>query len=58
MVINNAKDFVKYTSKLTYITCKIFSEDFAAIHETKPALILNKLIYGEFTVLELSNKNV
>ena len=45
---------MKYTSKPTYITHKIFGEDYAAIHEIKPVLILNKPIYVGFTVLELS----
>ena len=45
---------MKYTSKPTYITCKIFSKDYAAIHEIKPVLILNKPIYVGFTVLDLS----
>ena len=53
-LVNNAKDFLKYTSRPTYTTCKIFSEYFAAIHEIKPVLILNKPIYVGFTVLELS----
>ena len=30
------------------------SQDYAAIHEIKPVLILNKPIYVGFTVLELS----
>ena len=53
-LINNAEDFLKYTSKPTYITHKIFSKDYAAIHEIKPVLILNKPIYVWFTVLDLS----
>ena len=53
-LVNNAEDFLKYTSRSTYIACKIFSENFVAIHEIKPALILNKPIYVGFTVLELS----
>ena len=53
-LVNNAGDFLKYTSRPTYITCKIFSEHFAAIHEIKPVLMLNKPIYVGFTVLELS----
>ena len=53
-LVNNAKDFLKYTSRPTYTACKIFSEYFAAIHEIKPVLILNKPIYVGFTVLELS----
>ena len=51
--VNNAEDFLKYTSRATYIACKIFSENFAAIHEIKPALMLSKPIYDGFTVLEL-----
>ena len=49
-LVNNAKDFLKYTSKPTYITHKIFGKNYAAIHEMKPVLILNKPIY----VLDLS----
>ena len=50
---NNAENFLKYTSKPTYITRKIFNKNFAAIYEIKPVLILNKPIYVGFTVLEL-----
>ena len=53
-LINNAKDFLKYTSRPNYITHKIVSKDYAAIHEIKPILMLNKPIYVGFTVLELS----
>ena len=53
-LVNKAEDFLKYTSRPTYITHKIFGEDYAAIHEIKPVLILNKPIYVGFTVLELS----
>ena len=53
-LVNNAKAFLKYTNKPTYITHKIFSKDYAAIHEIKPVLILNKPIYVGFTVLDLS----
>ena len=53
-LINNAKDFLKYSSRPAYITHKIFSENYAAIHEIKPEFILNNPIYVGFTVLELS----
>ena len=53
-LVTNAKDYLKYVSKTTFISKKILSERFAAIHETKPVLILNKPIYVGFTVLELS----
>ena len=51
---NNEKDFLKYTSRPTHITHKIFDKNYAAIHEIKPVLTLNKPIYVEFAVLELS----
>ena len=53
-LINNAKDFLKYTSRPTYITHKFFCKNYATIHEIKPVLTLNKPIYVGFTVLELS----
>ena len=53
-LVNNAKDFLKYTSRPSYITHKILRENYAAIHEIKPVLILNKPIYVGFTVLDLS----
>ena len=53
-LVTNEKDFLKYTSRPTHITHKIFGKNFAAIHESKPVLILNKPIYAEFTVIELS----
>ena len=55
-VVNNAECFLKYTSRPTYIACKIFSENYAGIHEIKLVLILNKPIYVGFTVLELNKK--
>ena len=54
-LVNKAEYFSKYTSRPTYITHKSFGEDYAAIHEIKPVLILNKHIYVGFTVLDLSN---
>ena len=53
-LVNNEKDFFKYTSKPIYITHKIFGKDYVAIYEIKPVLILNKPIYVGFTVLDLS----
>ena len=53
-LVNNAKDFLKYTSKPTCVTHKSFDKNFAAIREIKPVLMLNKQIYVGFTVLELS----
>ena len=53
-LVNKAKDFLKYTSKPTYITHKMFVKNYVAIHEIKPVLILNKPIYVGFAVLDLS----
>ena len=53
-LVNNAEDFLKYTSKRTYITHKIFGKNYDAIHEIKPVLILNKPIYVGLTALDLS----
>ena len=53
-LVNTAKDCLKYISKPTFISQKIFNKNFATIHEYKPILVLNKPIYIGFTVLELS----
>ena len=52
-LVNNEKDFLKYTSRPTHITHKIFEKNYAAIHKIKPVLTLNKEIYVGFSVLEL-----
>ena len=53
-LVNNEKVFLKYTSRPTYVAHKLFDKDYAASHEIKPVLMLNKPIYVGFTVLELS----
>ena len=53
-LVNNEKDFLKYTSRPAHITHKMFYQNYAAIHGIKPVLTLNKPIYVEFRVLELS----
>ena len=50
-LVINKKDFLKYTSRPTHITYKIFDKNYPAIHEIKPVLTLNKPIYVAFTVL-------
>ena len=45
---------LKYTSRPTYVAHKLFDKDYAAIHEIKPVLVLNKPTYVGFTVLDLS----
>ena len=41
-LINNAKDYVRYISKPSYVSQEILSKHFVAIHEVKPVLTLNK----------------
>ena len=53
ILVNNEKDFLKYASRPTHITHKIFDKKYAAILEIKPVLTLKKPIYVGFTVLEL-----
>ena len=53
-MVNNAESFLKYTSRPTHITHKIFHKNCATIHEIKLVLMLNKPIYVGFTVLDLS----
>ena len=53
-LINSEKDFLKYTSRPTHITHKIFDQNYFTILEIKPVLTLKKPIYVGFFVLELS----
>ena len=53
-LVNNENNFLKYTSRPTHITLKIFDKNYAVIHEIKRVLTLNKPVYVGFTVLELS----
>ena len=53
-LVNNKKDFLKCTSRPTYVTHKTFGKNYATIHEIKLVLTLYKPIYVGFTVLELS----
>ena len=47
-LVNNEKSFLKYISRSTHITHKIFDKSYAAIYEIKPVLTLNKPIYIGF----------
>ena len=53
-LINNSKDYVRCVGKPNFISKKIFSENFVAIHKIKPVLILNKPIYVGFSILDFS----
>ena len=53
-LVNNEQGFLNYTSKPTRINHKTFDKNYAAIHEIKLVLTLNKPIHVGFSVLELS----
>ena len=53
-LVNDAKDYKKYASKPIFVSQKVFSKNFVAIHEIKPVLTLDRPIYVEFSILELS----
>ena len=53
-MINNAKGYIRGVIKPSFISQKIFSKNFVAIHKIKPALTLNKPIYVGFSILDLS----
>ena len=44
-LVNNVKDYKIYVSKPSFVSQKIFSKKFVAIHEIKPVLTLDKPIY-------------
>ena len=57
-LVNNAKEFLKNTSRPTYVANKLFDKDYGAIHEIKSVLVLNKPIYFGFTVIDFSKWNM
>ena len=57
-VVNNAKDYKKHVSKPSFVSQKIFTKNFVAIHEMKLILTLNKSIYVGFSILDLQIINV
>ena len=55
-LVNNAKDYVKCIGKPSFVSQKIFSENFVAIHEIKPVLTLNKPVYKLLFTVEIKQK--
>ena len=53
-LVNNAKNYEKYVSKLNFVSQKFFNKNLLAIHEIKQVLTRNKTIYVGFSVLDLS----
>ena len=53
-LVNNAEDYKKWVIRPSFALQKIISRNFVAIHEIKPVLTLDKPIYIEFSILDLS----
>ena len=53
-LVSIEKDFLKCTSKPSYIAHKIFDNNLVAIRKSKLALKLSKLAYIGMCILELS----
>ena len=53
-LVNNARDYIKYGKKPSFVAQNFFSKDLVAIYEIKPVLTLNKPIYVGFSILDLS----
>ena len=54
LVNNEEKDYLKYASKPSCMSHKTFDNNLVAIRKSKPALKLNKPVYLETCILELS----
>ena len=52
-LVNNAKDYTKYTSKTSLVSQMKCTKHFVAVHEIKPVLTLNKPIYVGISILDL-----
>ena len=53
-LVTNEKKLLKWTSRPTYVSCKIFNEDLVAVHKIKETLTLNRPAYVGMCILDLS----
>ena len=52
--VSNKKDYLKWTSKTSFMSQKIFDIELVAIHKNKLTSTLNKPAYTGMCILELS----
>ena len=57
-LLSNKKDYLKCTSKPSYMLHKIFDNDLVAIHKNCVTLTLNKPAYIGICILELSKVRI
>ena len=53
-LVTDEKKLLKYTSKPTYVSSKIFNENLVAVHKIKETLTLNRPAYVGMCILDLS----
>ena len=53
-LVTEEKKLLKLTSKLTFVSCKIFNENLVAIHKIKESLTLDRPAYVGMCILDLS----
>ena len=53
-LVNNKKDYLKWTSKSSFVTQKVFDKELAGIHKIEATLTLKKPAYVGMCILELS----
>ena len=52
-LVNHVKDYIRYTSKPSFVSQNTFNKNFVTIHEIKPVLTLDQPIYVGFSILDL-----
>ena len=52
--MTDEKKLLKYTSKPSYVSSKIFNENLVAVHKIKETLTLNRPAYVGMCILDLS----
>ena len=53
-LVNNSGNYKKYVNKPIFVSQKIFSKNFVAIHEIQSVLTLDKPIYVGFSIYDLT----
>ena len=53
-LVTDEKKLLKWISRPTYVSCKIFNEDLVAVHKIKETLTLNRPAYVGMCILDLS----
>ena len=52
-LVNNAKDYIQYRNKPSFVSQKIFDKSIVSIQEMKPESTIDNPIYVGFSILDL-----